>query len=119
MKLMVSYRPMTGILNIWNRIDDELSENDRQQIHTFHEYEKTEDDDWFYSLSFYNGDFHHFVALGVNDKCEEWNLWLAQYLPDSVVAEIHALVQKWDSEYDGDADLRTRVLARNNAELEV
>ena len=119
MKLNINYKPMTGILSVWNSIDDVLSWDDREEIQTFHEYEKGDDDDWFYMISFFNGQFHHFQALGINEQCREWNLWLAQYLPDSVVAEIHALIEKWDSEYDPNSELLARVLLRHITELEV
>jgi hypothetical protein len=116
MEITFTYRPLTTSLSVWNTIDDILSEDERQEIKTTHEFGMGEDDEWHYSVSTYNGYFHEFTVIGIQENPDAW-LWLAHYISDEVVAYISEMVTKWDLDYQEVSDQRERVLTRHKVTL--
>jgi len=108
MELIVSYRPVSGVLKLWNSIDDELTDVERDLLERVYD---SNADSWNVSASFHKGNFHSFTALDVRGHALIWGAWLSLYLSDEVVKSIHELVNEWDNEVDAIDDFHTRVLA--------
>jgi hypothetical protein len=119
MEIVIAYRPLTATLCVWNTIDDILSDDERESIVSHHEFGKTEDDDWHYGVSTYNGYFHDFIAMGIATEATAWNLWLSEYLPDEVVAHIAERVAEWNAEYGTVTDQRAQIMMRFKTEMTV
>jgi hypothetical protein len=119
MEIAITYRPLTATVNVWNTIDNILSDDDRENIVIHHEFGKDDDDEWHYGVSTYNGYFHDFIAIGITTDAMEWNLWLSQYLPDEVVARIAERIAEWNAEYDTVTDQRTQIMMRFKTEMMV
>jgi hypothetical protein len=115
MEITYIYRPIAKTLVVWNTIDDILSDDERASIVAVHELGA--DDDWNFRVSTYNGHFHSLTALNIHEEAQMWNLWLSNYLPDEVVANISQMVAQWDLEYLAMTDQREQILTRHKVTL--
>jgi hypothetical protein len=108
MNINIIYRPLAATLKVW---DNSLAGDDWENISYVSD---TDDDEWNYLVGSLGDRWATFTALGLNDKCSDWNLWLACYLPDETVSEIVNLVSGWEAESVG-STLEQRVMTVHKA----
>jgi hypothetical protein len=117
MNLSITYKPFGGTIMVWDTINDIMSEESLNDIIT-----KTVDgdeDNYFVALATLEGKFHYLQVLDCHGAGQHWNLWASEYLPDDIIVKVMNFVSECHAQYDEDADLRTKMLARHKTTVEV
>lgn len=99
MEISIGYRPCNGLLTLHNMENEDLLDMEAGKDDVVCLQDGT-DEKWHTLIAFYKDEFLAMTALGVKDQAAGWNLWLSLYLPDSVVAEICDMIERWDLEFD-------------------